>query len=306
MNSKLFFLILSANMIVFTIISICTGPNINSHLFSGTENCKILSDGYEKNKGGYNDNQKKAEKLRINVCKRENAMHDLEYTSLIFDVIVGTLCCILGLLHYLDVGQNFEKITGIIGLASGIIGFILTIVYVGYSAYIFNNHHSDVTLLYENGAEFKWDGTKFVQPWTTEDLTKDYNANKVKYKDLGKKLYNYDSKLYKIHLENGDHDSKNCYYLIDSDDGVDTIFFPINAYFNCKYLWKSDFLSQSSADNSNKYLYDKWLTSIIFSSLTFASAIGVAIFGLLIFLNKGDSSHTRTIPFERDSSKCKI
>ena len=40
-----------------------------------------------------------------------------------FDVIVGTLCSILGLLHYLDYGKYFEKITEIIGLSSGVIGF---------------------------------------------------------------------------------------------------------------------------------------------------------------------------------------
>jgi hypothetical protein len=290
MNSKLFFLILSATMVVFTIISICTGPNINSGLFSGTENCKKLSDDYENNKGGYNDDQKKAEKLKINECKRENAMHDLEYTSLIFDVIVASLCCILGLLLYFGVGQYCEKITGIIGLASGVIGFILTIIYVGYSAYVFNNHHSDETLLYDNGAKYKLDGNKWVQLWTAEDLAKDYKANKAKYKDLGKKQYNYNSKLYKIYLENGQHESNNCKYSLDASDN-DVIPAIINN--ECKYLWKDDFLSnQSNKDYSNKYEYDKWLTSIIFSSLTFVSAIGVAIFGLFLFLNKGDSGHT--------------
>ena len=64
-------------------------------------------------------------------------------------------------MHYLDVGKYCEKITGIIGLASGIIAFILTIIYVGYSAYIFNNDHDTSELkLYDNGALYKWDGTK--------------------------------------------------------------------------------------------------------------------------------------------------
>ena len=94
MNNKLFFLILSAAMIAFTIISLCTGPNISSRIFSGTNNCKQKVDDYDASKSGYDDNTKKKEKLQINVCKRENAMHDLEYTSLIFDVIVGTVCCI--------------------------------------------------------------------------------------------------------------------------------------------------------------------------------------------------------------------
>ena len=143
-------------------------------------------------------------------------------------------------------------------------------------------------MLYDNGAEYKWDGTKYVQPWTAEDIAKDYNADKAKYKDLGKKQYNYDSKLYKIYLENGDHDSKTCFYSSVSG----SITFPSNPS-KCEYAWKQYFLrDQRYVGYSNKYLYDNWLTSIIFSCFTFVSAIGVAIFGLLIFLNKGDSGHT--------------
>jgi len=43
----------------------------------------------------------------------------------------------LGLLHYFDVGKPFQKVTGIIGLVTGIIQFVLTLVYVYYSGYIF-------------------------------------------------------------------------------------------------------------------------------------------------------------------------
>ena len=73
----------------------------------------------------------------------------------------------------------------------------LTIIYTGYSAYIFNNDHSEKGILYDNGALYKWDGTtsfnKYVGDWKAEDEVKDYNANKAKYKDLGKKQYNYNS-----------------------------------------------------------------------------------------------------------------
>ena len=288
MNSKLFFLILSAAMVAFTIVSICTAPSINTGYFPGTNNCQKYVDDYDKNKGNYDDNRKKKEKLKINVCKRENAMHDLEYTSLIFDVIVGTLCSILGLLHYFDVGKYCEKITGIIGLASGVIGFILTIIYVGYSAYIFNNDHSDEDILYENGALYKWDGTNYVGDWKKEDEDKDYNANKAKYKDLGKKQYNYNSELYKKYLEGGDHESISCH-----DERISgTPFSVTSKKLNCEYIWRENYLQYQKTSSSNKYLYDKWLTSIIFSSFTFVCAIGVAIFGLLLFLNKGSSGST--------------
>ena len=159
MNNKLFFLILSSAMIAFTFISLKTVPIMNSNLCTiGYNNCQQAVDTYDVKKGSYDDNKKKREKLKINVCKRENAMHDLEYTSLIFDAIAGGLCFIFGIHSFTD--KNFAKITGIIGLASGVIGFIFTIVYLGYSIYVFNNHHSGLKLLYDNGAMYKWDGSK--------------------------------------------------------------------------------------------------------------------------------------------------
>ena len=83
------------------------------------------------------NNQKKAlnhYKQDANLCKRRKAVYGLEFSSLISDVFLGTLCCVLGLLHYLGVGDYCVKVTGIIGLASGVICFVLTIVYVGKSA----------------------------------------------------------------------------------------------------------------------------------------------------------------------------
>ena len=37
----------------------------------------------------------------------------------------------------------------------------------------------------------------------------------------------------------------------------------------------------------NKYLFDKWITSIIFSCLIIVSDIGLAIFGFLLFKSDG-------------------
>ena len=113
----------------------------------------------------------------MNVCNRKKAVYGLEYSSLVLDAILGFLCLILGLLHYFDVGKPFEKVTGIIGLATGIIQFILTLVYVCYSGYIFNNDIAyeiidtssltlnkppDLIKLYSKGAKFKYDGQKYI------------------------------------------------------------------------------------------------------------------------------------------------
>ena len=281
MNKKLIFLILSTTMIPFTIINMCIAPHMSGNICQGgNSNCKILEDQYDTYKDRYDDNTKEGIKLAINVCKRENAMYNLEFTSLIFDVIAGSLCCILGLLYYFT-DKYFEKITGIIGIASGVIGFIFTIVYLGYSAYIFNNHHSGMILLYDNGAKYKWDGKKYALPWTNEDLVKDQKANYAFYKDVWKKQYNYDSELYKIYLGNEYHESKSC----NTRSGDP----PTSKIPGCDYIWYYNYLSSHTTNYFHKYLYDTWLTSIIFTAFILVCLIGVSIFGLFIFLNKVDS-----------------
>ena len=60
-------------------------------------------------------------------------------------------------MHYFDVGNYCVKVTGIIGLASGVICFVITIVYVGYSAYIFDNDYSWEDKLFERRANLHWE-----------------------------------------------------------------------------------------------------------------------------------------------------
>jgi hypothetical protein len=176
MNNNLFFLCCGVAFLVFSIIVICTAPIITGVLPKSdewnTQNCKIKSDAYdiyEKN----HKNPTEAEKIQmetykreIHLCRRQNAMYSMEYTSVIFDVILSFICTILGLLHYFDVGKSFEKFSGLIGLISGAICFILTFIYIIYSCYIFDNDiYEDnsgvgVEKLYSNGAYYKWEDSK--------------------------------------------------------------------------------------------------------------------------------------------------
>lgn len=290
MKNNLFFLISSVVIVVLSIIAVITAPIINGIIGQdwGTENCQKYSDNYDYYKKN-NEPQNKIdnEKKELKKCNRNKAMHDLEYASFIFDIVVSFICTFLSFLHYFNVGKYCEKITGIIGFASGIIGFFLTIIYVIYSAYIFNNDNDKTDKLFENSAYMKLDGTKYIYTYTKEEYDKDPNVVYAKYKDLGKKQYNYNSELYKEYLK-GEHKSKNCNNGRRTNSG--TPFDLANKKDDCDYIWDEEYFEET--DNSNKYIYNKWLTSIIFSSLTFACAIGVAIFGLFLFLNKGDSGHT--------------
>ena len=125
---KIFFLVFSAAIVIFSIISICCAPIINGVLTESsgwkTENCKLKSDYYNGlRKGSGTAQQIKVGKKVLNKCNRHKAMYGLEYSSLILDVVLGFVCLILGFLHYFYVGKPFEKITGIIAVATGIIGF---------------------------------------------------------------------------------------------------------------------------------------------------------------------------------------
>ena len=291
MNNKLFFLILSAVLVVLSIITICTAPNINKKLFSGNENCQAIVDAYkylEKQSDSAYELTIKYNKQDANLCKRRNAMYSLEYASLIIDLCLGTLCCLLGLLHYFDKGNYCIPVTGIIGLASGAIGFILTIVYLGYSAYIFNNDYSeDDYLLYDNGAYAKLENNQYVTLFKSEDSKDNKYYNYAKYKDLGKKQYNYNSELF-IQYQ----DQTSDFYKCKSNSNLAGLIIRTKDNSLCPYIWKTSYYSDYN-NYIRKKRYDRWLTSIIFSAFILLCDIGVAVFGLFLFLNKGDSSgHT--------------
>ena len=61
---------------------------------------------------------------------------------------------------------------------------------------------------------------------------------------------------------------------------------------SCDYIWEERFLDKRSS-LSNKHLYDFLLTSLIFIAFVLVCSIGLAVFGLLIFMNPDSSGHTK-------------
>lgn len=287
MNKTLIFLIISTSILVLSAIVICIAPIINNITVSlptnsGSNpviwkpsnwrnlNCQFFADR-EKSDSVKLDEIQKMRKYK-NLCYRQKAMYGLEYSAFIINAILSFVCGYLTLLHYLNVGKEIEKKTGLIGLISGIIGFILTFVYVCYSGYIFNNDiaygilnysspylNGGIKKLYSNGAELK--GGETVYKYEIEE-----NSQFIKYKDLGKKQYNYNSDYYEAYSK-----TRNCKNSPDS---------------NCEYIFSSSpFLTVE-----NKYIYDRWLTALILAVIIFVCDIGLAIFGFLLFTNKQESS----------------
>ena len=318
MDKSFIFFCIACALLVFSIITICIAPVINGGLigcgWGQNENCKKYAD-YHKlyEKKTYSDSTLKEKHLEFfkkgkNLCNRNKAMYGLEYASFISDLILGFICALLSLLHYFGIGKNFEKITGIIGFTSGTIGFIITLVYIIYSGYIFTKdgphkfYHINQFLSsnelnpYLYGTE-KMDKNRVVAEWDDSNSRynciyykneEDYDSFYIKYKDIGKKQYNYHKDFY---FAESDSDYINCKveHFNFANCKTHSIVTPTNMKKNgCKKLYYEPGTGISNSI-SNKYSYDKWVTTIIFGCFIIALNLGLAIFGFLLFMAGGTS-----------------
>ena len=304
MNNTLIFFCIASCLLAFSIIVVNT--SISDSDWKDL-NCKRYSDfhDYTKEKGAAatKDEYLKLSKEGRNLCNRRKAMYGLGISSIVCDIVLGFFCAFLSFLHYLGVRKVYEKVTGIIGLVSGIICFILTLVYVIYSGYIFTNDNVGMDITFTNtggiskdyGSVLKLDKDGVFAKFDTSDNAfkcvyydeDDESKLFAKNNDLGKKRYNYNkdfidpnSKFYKCKTSSA----------IDSDN----ISPSSTIYSICKngiprapgsgcdvvYIDHNDF--------KYKYQYDKWVTSIIFDTLNIALSIGLAIFGFLLFKGSSD------------------
>ena len=300
MNNNLYFLIISCVSICFTFIVICNGPAINGlYGISPYQNCKILSDEYDhyKKEGTLTDTYEKSQKKKINKCKRDKAIYGLEYSSLIMDIFFSFVCCLLGFLNYYGVTKGFEKIIGIIGLAGGVICFVMTLVYICYSGFIFTNDSSGVKKLDKDYiyAELK-DGAYNCIFYDADDPYAAYAT----ISELRKKQYNYNkdnyfasagSEIFDCDIRNGVLSPSAIYYTFCSSTFTFSIAdagTPTHNGQNCKKLYSR---TQNSSIE-NKYRYDRCVTSIIFGVFVIACSRGLALFGFLIFKSDGSNGHT--------------
>ena len=215
MNTVLILLFISTGILVLSAITISLAPIINdisnmSYNSPKDLDCEIFSNHDEITKGNLALFQKL--KTYKNICKRQKATHNLEYSSLIINAVLSFICANFALLSFFKEGENHRNKIGLIGLITGIIGFVLTLVYVCFSGYVFThdvaygiinmddivgigpNLDGGITKLFSNGAKYKYNGKKYITPY---EANTEYNSKYIRYKDLGDKQYNYDSELYK-------------------------------------------------------------------------------------------------------------
>ena len=329
MPKGLLFFCCACCVLILTIINLSIGPIIsgkvgvdfdsnNNMLFRwGTVNCGFYQDIYDEYKKAHPEMTKEEKKYEfewmIDCCKRKKGMHDMEYTAFIFDIVIGFVCSLMGLLHFLDVKKDFVEKTGLIGLCCGGVGFILTLVYAIFNGIVYTNYYDNYNRIVKrngDGAFAELKGNEY------ESLYFDKKGNEhafyAKYSDLIKKQYNYDKDLQdsykKDEVKNcrvaspciftGDIDEYNsCQSSFSGIDIVDlcedektfpayssgTPRYPYDGTNACKNLY-----APIENEITNKDKSDRFLTALILSLFVCLANIGLALFGFLLFRTPGD------------------
>ena len=302
MRKGLIFLCCACCILLFTIINLGIAPLENKKVVSttiqtdentseeikwATANCakyKDLKDDED------DEDKKKLIQSEIDACERIKTMHDMEYTSFIFDIVIGFVCGLLGLFHLFDIRTNFISITGLIGLGCGVVGFVLSFVYVIYNGLVFTNKYSGVIGRESEGYFAERNGISGTTEYRcidSDDKDNIFSAY-AKFSDLNQKQYNYQNDFYGDDVESycicqrlfflcsgsatfdlNDHSTYGCASNILTND--------------CKYIY-----AEEIKENNNQDIFDRFLTTLILSLFVCLANIGLAIFGFLIFRTPKD------------------
>lgn len=157
-------------------------------------NCAKKEDDYKTEKELYpnlDEETKEKREREIRECKNKKAMHNMEYTSCIFNVVISFICILLGI-HGLQ--KEVIPKTGMIGMGCGVVGFILTFVYVIYNGVVSTNYPSSGNYKTKGDGSFaKLDENKYKCFYFKKKG--DSGAIIAKYVDLVKSQYNYNKDL---------------------------------------------------------------------------------------------------------------
>jgi len=281
----LIFLCCACAILVFTIINVSVGPIVSRRVGSswGYLNCKYYKDLYDEDTST-GDVKKYGSQWKLNYCKNRKGMHDMEYTSFIFNIVIGFTCGLLGLLHHFDVKKEFVSKTGLIGLGCGIIGFIFSFVYVILNGIVFTTYGPGLPKRDSDGAFAELKGDKY-ECFYYDNFENDY-ALQATYSDLIKKQYNYDKDLIDSYKKREVSQCIGTYGDCNDENNKGNIPGPkpytdeAGNLKECKYLYIS---KSYPYDSEYKDMGDRFLTTLLLSLFVCIANLGLALFGFLLF-----------------------
>ena len=295
MGKGFLFFAFSCCILVLSIINLSIGPVVNKVVGKTKIGHDIVSWGTA-NVARYKDfrddtddeNQKNIIPSVIDALEVLKGMHDMEYTSFIFDIVIGFVCSLLGLFHLFDIKkEEFASKTGLIGFICGIVGFTLSFVYVIFNGMVFTSNYSEVMERESDGHFAERKGSKYY--CITSHDKYDAFSGHAKFSDLNKKQYNYEKNFY------GDDFDRRCIcedLLSECTDDNPFDLTRITTSSGCHTRVTSASCQYIYADeikvNENKDIFDRFLTTLILSSVVCLANIGLALFGFLLFRTPGN------------------
>ena len=291
MSKGLIFFCCSCAILLFTVINLSVGPIISGtvEIFDtnwGILNCKKAKDDYDsaKDAGASGDTLKYGPEWSLHDCENKKGMHDMEYTSFIFNMAIGFVCGLLGLLHLFDVKKELISKTGMIGLICGFVGFVFSFIYVVLNGLVYTNYYNiygtshfkrDSELAF---TELKGDNFECLY----YDSQENYHTLMAKYSDLIQKQYNYDKDLVESYSKISSSCKKNPKTLCRQYDGI----IPKSDFLNCDNLYVPDY--GANLGITNKDISGRFLTTLLLSLFTCLANIGLVILGFLLYRTPGE------------------
>ena len=328
------FFIFSVTLFILSIISICLAPIINNLVKGasnwGAANCKIYKHfhDYYKNDKSYTFINEEAKEKYFNdmkkgqkYCNFKKGMYTLEYLSFFMNILIYFILSFMSLMTIFQ-KENLtkiieeknkdkifhEKIKGLIGIICGSFGFILTLLYIIFSQYIFYNGSPGKEYknpgdpasfsVYNSDKIYKLDKERALAEWNdTSSIYECFYYNEAdedslfaKYKDLGDSQYNYNKEFYRRSLITNskisacncirnntipEYECKNHFIKHKSQRPFYSVMeFCPKLHFNNDYI---------NTESRNKYICDRWVATLFFSYLIAILNIGVLVIGYLIF-----------------------
>ena len=295
MSKGLIFFCCACAILLFTIINLSVGPIISGavghdyydRFYWGTANCELYKDLYdESNQKG--DELKYKDEWNKDECIRKKAMHDMEYTSFIFNAVIGYVCATLGLLHLFEVKREFVSKTGLIGLGCGIVGFVFSFVYVILNGLVYTTYYDNNIKIYKRDSDGAF-AEKKGSYYECIYFDSRYNAHalRAKYSDLIQKQYNYDKDLEEEYENNIPSGCK----IAPGDIGCGNdgkVAYSSSCTGDKLYVNDYDQNLEIGLNVTNKDKSDRFLTTLILSLFVCLANIGLAIFGFLLFRTPGE------------------
>ena len=198
---KLLYFCMAGGILLFSIIVVNISPSISLGFNNSSESCSYYADKYEYDdkkdlvKDYGNDKERKdkilyEDKKQKTRCERGKAMTGLEYAALNINLVCGFVCTLLGFIYYFNI-TDVRKIACFVGLGTGIVGFVLTLVYVIESGLVFNDNDGSSKLRMDSDGAVMEYNSKAGRYKCIYYKKEKYDSIYRRYSDYGNKYLNY-------------------------------------------------------------------------------------------------------------------